>query len=125
MVGRLRMMVSAARAFMTPFRLLEMMEAKASIMPAKDFGGDAGHLDGLLVFGEHIFEQVGILVVLVEEFHALDAFHHHLVGTQGGGEVGEGFLVFDKFKHFAVASGFLQLVFEGFGGLLMSRRCAR
>ena len=81
----------------------------------KDLGGDAGHLDGLLVLGEHIFEQVLILFVIVEDLRALDAFHHHFVGAQGGGKVGQAFLIFEQFQHFAVAGGFLQLVFDRLG----------
>jgi hypothetical protein len=58
------------------------------------------------------------IVVLVEKFHALDAFHHHFVGTQGSGEVGKAFLIFQEFEHFAVAGGFLQLVFHSLDSLI-------
>src|SRR5689334_3953488 len=68
----------------------------------EDLGGDGGHLDGLLVLSEHILEQVLILLIIIEKLCALDAFHHHLIGTQGGRKVGETFLEFKQLEHLAV-----------------------
>ena len=34
---------------------------------------DAGHLDGLLVLGQHILQQILVILVIVEDLHALDA----------------------------------------------------
>ena len=81
----------------------------------KNFCGDGGHLNGLLVFGEHVFEQVLIVFVIIEDLRALHALHHHFVGTERGGEIGEALLLFEQFKHLAVARGFLQLVFNCLG----------
>src|SRR5215204_4976686 len=58
----------------------------------KDLSIDAGHLNGLLVFSEHIFKQFLIVLIIVEDLHALDTLHHYFVGAQRGGEIGEALL---------------------------------
>jgi hypothetical protein len=81
----------------------------------KDLRIDVGHLNGLLVLGQYIFEQVLIIFIIVEDLRALDTLHHHFIRAQRGGEIGQTLLILEQLQYLAVARGLLQLILDPLG----------
>ena len=79
---------------------------------AEDAGIDIGHFNGLFKFDDHIFQQILILFIKLEDPAAEQLFQRGFCGFQRSGKINQGLFQCKQLDQFFVFQGFIQLPFD-------------